>query len=191
MEKKLQNLTIKFILLASIAIGYLFLCSGCYTKKRAIEKFCRPIPSQIKIDTTINFVEIAKGDSGKVSLPCEEFRALYDSLLKAKSSKIDSNGFKTIFENDKTKLKAKPGPNGSIDLNVVDKGDTIRGEINLKLTKEAPCNCPPCPEIKLTYLEWFDRQGFFVQAFHVVIGLFALLFAGTILISWFNSWRSK
>lgn len=177
------------ILLFIIAIALLsLLFSGCYTKKQAIEKFCRPVPVQIRIDTIIKFVATTQGDSGKVSLPCEQFKAKYDSLLRAGSNKIDSNGYQTLFENKKSKLKAKPNADGSISLNVIDKGDTVRAQIPITIIKEVPCNCP---EIKLTYLEWFDRQGFFVQAFHVIIALFALLFAGTLITSWFNSWRSN
>lgn len=180
MVKQLQNLTIKFLLVTAISIGYMVIFSGCYTKKRALEKFCKPVPAQIRIDTLIQFVGVTKGDSGKVSLPCEEFKALYDSLLKAGSSKIDSNGYKTIFENKKSKVKAKPNPNGSIDLNVIDKGDTAKAEIPISIIKEAPCNCP---EPDLTFLEWFDMQNFFQQLGFIVIGLSALLFVGQVILS--------
>jgi len=128
-----------FIILLVTALLFV----GCYTKKRALEKFCKPTPVQVQFDTIIKLVAIAPGDSGEVALPCQEFKALYDSLLKAGSRKIDSNGYKIIFENKKTALKAKPNANGSINLNVVDKGDSVIKEIPVTMVKEIPCNCPP------------------------------------------------
>lgn len=183
MGKQVQNLTIKFILVGAISAMYVLLCSGCYTKKRALKKFCKPVPVQIQFDTIIKFVATTPGDSGEVSLPCEEFKALYDSLLKAGSNKIDSNGYKTIFENKKTKLKAKPNQNGAISLNVVDKGDTAKAEVPIKIIKEAPCNCP---EPDLTFLQWFDQQGFFLQIGFILIFISALLFVAQVILSWLN-----
>lgn len=188
MGKQLQNLSIRFILVAAISAIYVMLFSGCYTKKRALEKFCKPVPTQIRIDTLIKFVATTPADSGEATLPCEEFKAAYDSLLKAGSNKIDSNGYKTIFENKKTKIKAKPNANGSISLNVIDKGDTAKADLPITIIKEAPCNCPP---EKLNYLEWFERQSFWIQAFHVLVMLFALMFAAMTILTRFNRWRSK
>lgn len=183
MGKQVQNLTIKFILVAAISAMYVFLSSGCYTKKRALEKFCKPVPIQIRIDTLIKFVATTPADSGEATLPCEEFKALYDSLLKAGSNKIDSNGYKTIFENKKSKVKAKPNANGSIILNVIDKGDTAKAEVPFNMIKEAPCNCP---ETELSFLEWFDKQEFFTQLVFILIFISALLFVAQLILSWRN-----
>jgi hypothetical protein len=130
-----------FALLLTIAL----LFTSCYTKKRALEKFCKPTSVTIVLDTIINTITPIAGDSGQVNLDCEKFKALYDSLLSSKSYKVDSNGYKTIFENKKTKLKAKPNKNGSIDFNVVDKGDTAKASTPIQITKTAPCNCPEAP----------------------------------------------
>lgn len=44
---------VKFILIASIAIGYMMLCWGCYTKKKAIEKFCKSDSVSVIVHDTI------------------------------------------------------------------------------------------------------------------------------------------
>ena len=135
-----------FAILASIM-------GGCqWHRQRMQKKYCIPTPVEVRFDTIIKLVATTPGDSGEVTLPCQEFKALYDSLLKAGSNKIDSNGYKTIFENKKTALKAKPNANGSIDLNVVDKGDSINKDIPITIIKEVPCNCPePAPEKSLLF----------------------------------------
>lgn len=163
MARQLQNLTIKVIIIAAIAAGYMMLCTGCYTKKQAIEKFCRQdtISMEVTIFDTVETETIKVDTFFKASI--DSFTVLKDKLL-----------IKYILKNDTIYLSGKCI------------GDTIFIE------KQVPINVAAnCPQEKLTYLEWFDRQGFFVQAFHVVIGLFALLFAGTIITSWFNSWRSQ
>lgn len=140
MYKKFQILNTLWL---CVCVAIIF--SGCYTKKRALEKFCKPTPVTVVIDTIITTITPIAADSGQVNLDCEKFKALYDSLLSSKSYKVDSNGFKIIFENKKTTLKAKPNKNGSIDFNVIDKGDTAKASTPISITKTAPCNCPEAP----------------------------------------------
>lgn len=136
---------LKFLNTLWLCVCLVTMFSGCYTKKRALEKFCKPTPVTVVLDTIINTITPIAGDSGVVNLDCEKFKALYDSLLNSKSYKVDRNGYKTIFENKKTALKAKPNKNGSIDFNVIDKGDTAKSSIPITISKTAPCNCPELP----------------------------------------------
>lgn len=53
MMKRVKYLTVKLIITTAIAAGYMVLCSGCYTKKKAIEKFCKSDSVSVIIHDTI------------------------------------------------------------------------------------------------------------------------------------------
>jgi hypothetical protein len=122
-------------------IGLLFivLLSSCYTKKGALERFCHTDSVEVVIHDTLE-VEIVIGpDSSQFNFDCSQYKDKYDSLLNSKSSLIDSNGYQTIFENKKTKVKARPTKSGSLEFNFIDKGDTAKASIPFEVKVSVPC----------------------------------------------------
>jgi len=122
-----------------IGLFLIVLLSSCYTKKGALERFCHTDSVEVIVRDTIKVEIIIGPDSSKFNFDCIQYQAKYDSLLKAKSSLIDSSGFQTIFENKKTKVKARPTPSGSLEFNVVDKGDTAKAAIPFEVKVTIPC----------------------------------------------------
>lgn len=163
MGNRVLNLSIKFTLTTAIAVGYIILYSGCYTKKKAIEKFCRQ--DSIRVDVTIYdtiLTETIKVDTF--------FSSKIDSFTLVKDRLV----IRYIRKNDTTYLSGKCI------------GDTIY--IEKKVPVALPVNCPT---EDLSFNEWFDRQNFFVQLGFILIFISALLFVAQTILSWFNKRASS
>jgi len=144
-----------------IGLFLILLLTSCYTKKRALEKFCHTDSVEVIVHDTLK-VEIVIGpDSSQFNFDCSQYKDKYDSLLNAKSSLIDSNGYQTIFENKKTKVKARPTKSGSLEFNVVDKGDTAKASIPFEVKVSVPCK-------ERTWSDW-DHANELWQYFALVI----------------------
>lgn len=129
-----------------IGLLLLIILSGCYTKKKAIEKFCTQDTATATIimhDTLI--VDRTVSDT--------VFSATIDSVIVTKDKLVIS--YKKVFD--------------KIYLSGEYKGDTI---IKIKEVKvEIPCNCPPIPEPSI-----WDNWQYLLYGALIGMVLFALVF---------------
>jgi hypothetical protein len=178
---------IKFILIASIAIGYVLLCSSCGIKKRFLDNNCRKDTiTQIVHDTVL--VSLPQ-DTGKFLLQIDYLKQKI-ALLEGDSSNPEPPN-RTIYEDSLIKVNARLNKETKqLEWNLVHKKPLIK-EVPIKVEVKTPVVCPPCPQEDLTYKQWFDRQSILTQAFHMVVMLFALMFLATIILNRFHRWRSN
>lgn len=186
MGNTLQNLIIKILLVASIAIGYMMLCSGCGIKKKFLEKNCRQDTITQTIHDTVPL--LVYQDTGKFVLEIKALKSKI-ALLESDSSNPEPPT-RTIYEDSLVKVNARLNKKTKeLEWSLIHKKPLIK-EVPIKVEVKTPVVCPPCIEQKLSYLEWFDRQSLFVQAFHMVVILFALMFAVMTGLNWFHKYQS-
>jgi hypothetical protein len=143
----------KAIIAILTAVIYCLLCScstvGLYTKKQAIEKFCKQGNAQldtiIKIDTAI----IDSGENFKFNLDYATLQAQYDSLkniTKIKDKQLDSMGYALLYSDSLFDLYYKPQGKQGTNFVLKPKERKIPATLQVPIKINLPCNCPPCPE---------------------------------------------
>jgi hypothetical protein len=134
-----------------------FIMSGCYTKKKALNKFCNTDSIVVIVRDTIKVNVYIKSDSSGFQFDCRKFQLVYDSLLKISSKSIDSSGFLNVHETKKNRISVKPEVDGTLSFKVVNLADTIYRNIPIYIEVKAPCT-----EKKYSTLDHVRKSKFII-----------------------------
>jgi len=158
----MKNVTFLKIIVTIISI---IVISGCYTKKRAIEKFCKQDSVLVKIHDTI-FVSLPQ-DTGKFSLAIDSLKSKI-ALLESDSG-LPEPPARTMYEDSLILVTAKLNKKTKeLEWQLTHKKPIIK-EIPIYVEVKAPCNCPE------DTIGFWDNWQYFVFGALAGIILFALV----------------
>lgn len=160
-----------------IGLLLLIMFTGCYTKKQAIDKFCRQDSSTFKGTILAPITTIVPPDTTKFILKISELQSALnklDDLYRRQSDSIITLYSDSLHEVTIQIDITKPIPTSKWQIR--DKNPkVIHDTIPVNVEVKVPCNCPPMPEPT-----FWDK----VKDLLAVFGILALLIGFAVLVLW-------